>query len=263
VPTRLSTCKAGGKRPQNADSNGPRFVGFLLGIALAECAKQSMGVFAMLDASSATTTLPAKLYVLDSDPSVESAAGAFTKEHRLALAHADSIEGFIGAYEPDRPVCLLVAINRPPAKDLAFLTALGCQCPAVAVVVLSEGANVPLAVHSFKSGAVDFLEKPLEEPALIAALSTAMKAAQQRFRKQRESEEFEKRLAELTERQREVFLHVVAGRPSKVIAYDLGISERTVEVHRGDVFRRMGVGSAVELAWLSGTFYSTLAGRAG
>jgi len=217
----------------------------------------------MRDGSTTTSSHLAKVFVLDSDPSVTETARGFAEARGIEIAHADTIDGFLAVYEPDRPACLLLAIRPPSTRGLTSLAVLRNQCPSVAVVVLAEEANVALAVRSLKSGVIDFLEKPIEELALIEALSTATATARKQYRTQRELEAFEKRFAELTERQREVFLHVVAGRPSKVIAYDLGISERTVEVHRGDLFRRMGVASAVELAWLSGTFHSALAAHAG
>lgn len=201
-----------------------------------------------------SVTAPAKLYVFDPDPGVAAACAKLARERGLGLVTNGSLEAFARTHDPDRAACLVFAIDFPGEKELEFLRLLRDRRVPLAVVALASRANVALAVRSFKNGVCDFLEKPVEEQALVESLAAAVDAAQERFRRRREWQAFEQRLAALTDRQREVLCHVVAGRPSKVIAYDLGISERTVEVHRCDLLRRMGVGSAVELAWLSGMF---------
>ena len=124
-----------------------------------------------------------------------------------------------------------------------------CGClPLLPVIFLTGHGDVPTAVGAVKRGAFDFVEKPFSNNALVDRVEQALAASAQVLTRRRAGAATARALAELTDREREVMQRIVEGRPNKLIADDLQISVRTVEVHRARVFEKMGVRSAVELA---------------
>jgi two-component system response regulator FixJ len=121
---------------------------------------------------------------------------------------------------------------------------LGIRLP---VIVMTGHGDVPIAVEALKAGAMDFLEKPFEEPHLLAAVASAIAASQREHDEAAAVADIAARLATLTPREREVLDRLVTGQPNKTIAYDLGSSPRTVEVHRARVMEKMGARSLAEL----------------
>jgi two-component system response regulator DctR len=151
---------------------------------------------------------------------------------------------------PDAPGCLLLDVRMPGMSGLALFDRLlerGCL-PVLPVIFLTGHGDVPTAVTAVKRGAYDFVEKPFSNNALVDRVEQALAASAQALAKRRQRRELAQRLAELTERERDVMGLVIEGRPNKLIADALHISVRTVEVHRAHIFEKMGVKSAVELA---------------
>lgn len=145
------------------------------------------------------------------------------------------------------PGCIVTDVRMPDLDGLALqrrLSELGVRLP---VIIMTGHADVPLAVAALKAGAIDFIEKPFDDGALLAAVHRAL-AAQERDRAGLAAiQETERRLATLTPREREVLEGMVAGKPNKVTANELGSSPRTVEVHRARVMEKMAVRSLPEL----------------
>ena len=149
---------------------------------------------------------------------------------------------------PDRAAgCVLTDVQMPELNGLELqrhMTERGIHLP---VIVMTGHGDVPIAVEAFKAGATDFLEKPFDDSQLLAAVTSAL-AANQRAREEASAVAgIATRLASLTPREREVLDRLVAGLPNKTIAYDLGSSPRTVEVHRARVMEKMGARSLPEL----------------
>jgi two-component system response regulator FixJ len=143
--------------------------------------------------------------------------------------------------------CILTDVRMPDLDGLALqrrLTEAGVTTP---VIVMTGHADVPIAVAALKAGAVDFLEKPFDDERLIAAVQAALATSQAARRQVEAAADITARLANLTPREREVLNLLVEGHPNKVIAYDLGSSPRTVEVHRARVMDKMGARSLAEL----------------
>jgi len=202
---------------------------------------------------------PSRLYVVERDVMVIEFLRRFGRSVGVDLTgHRNGTE-FIRAYMPDRPSCLVLGIEAPGDCELALLDSICSRHEPIAVIALGTQAAVPLVVRALRAGVLNFLEKPLSERELVDSVTTALDGARRNFTSRRQWNEFEKRLAKLTVRQREILQHIVLGKANKVIASELGISERTVEVHRGHLLRRMCVGSAVELARLTGAFQGALA----
>ena len=143
--------------------------------------------------------------------------------------------------------CVLTDVRMPDLDGLELqrrLMELGVQMP---VIVMTGHGDVPIAVEALKAGAADFLEKPFDDAQLLAAVSSALAAGQRAQDEQAALAGIARRLTSLTPREREVLDRLVAGQPNKTIAYDLGSSPRTVEVHRARVMEKMGVRNLPEL----------------
>ena len=154
------------------------------------------------------------------------------------------------APNPNQAGCILLDVRMPGQSGLALFETLLTNGLAKAwpVIFLTGHADVPTAVDSVKRGAFDFCEKPFSDNALVDRIEQALALSSQRLASQVISADVASRLAELTERERDVLRLVVEGLPNKLIADQLDISVRTVEVHRSRVFEKMSVKSAVELA---------------
>jgi two-component system response regulator FixJ len=146
-----------------------------------------------------------------------------------------------------RAGCVVTDVRMPDMDGLALqrrLLDLGVRLP---VIVMTGHGDVPLAVQALKAGASDFIEKPFDDEAMLAAVRTALEADRRVRERAEEVEGIAARLASLTPRERQVLERLVAGQPNKTIAYDLGSSPRTVEVHRARVMEKMGARSLSEL----------------
>ena len=195
-----------------------------------------------------------RLYVVDDDPSVPGLVRNFGRANGIGVDVFRSASDFLAAYVPEQPSCLVLDVKSPVGDGLAELDRLTARHEPIAVVAVGAKASVRIAVRALKAGAVSFIEKPLDEGELIANVRLALEHSARSFHRDRQRCAFERQLAMLTARQREILCHIVLGKANKLIAYDLGISERTVEVHRYRLLRTMCVSSAVELALLAGAF---------
>ena len=149
-----------------------------------------------------------------------------------------------------QPLCLLLDVRMPGTSGLVLFDRIVERglLPAMPVIFLTGHADVPTAVDAVKRGAFDFCEKPFSDNALVDRIEHALNASLQALEVQRARRGLAERVSELTERERDVMRLVIEGLPNKLIADQLAISVRTVEVHRARVFEKMEVKSAVELA---------------
>jgi len=197
----------------------------------------------------------AKVYLIDDDAGVREALAWLLRTRRLLSEGYDSAEAFeadatVWRELPEAPCCVLLDVRMPGMSGLQLferLLALPWQA-AMPVIFLSGHADVAMAVDAVKRGAFDFCEKPFSDNALVDRVEAALDRSAQVLAQQRVKRELQLRLDGLTERERDVMDLVVAGLPNKLVADQLNISVRTVEVHRSRVFDKMGVKSAVELA---------------
>jgi FixJ family two-component response regulator len=143
--------------------------------------------------------------------------------------------------------CLIVDLVMPEMDGLSLLEELGRRQSTIPVVMLSGQGDIPSTVRAMRGGALDFLEKPVEQDDLRAALERAIAFGAKERQRESELQELSSLVGQLTERQREVFLEVVTGAQNKVIAYRLGITIRTVKAHRQQVMEKLGVRSVAEL----------------
>jgi two-component system response regulator DctR len=196
----------------------------------------------------------ATVFIVDDDASVRDAlAWLLRSRHLLSETYAggEAFEAMLEAgYTPSQPACLLLDVRMPGVSGLALFDQLAERglVDVMPVIFLTGHADVPTAVDMVKRGAFDFCEKPFSDNALVDRVEQALKRSAEVLAARRERTLLNGRLTELTEREREVMRLVVEGLPNKLIADQLDISVRTVEVHRARVFDKMEVKSAVELA---------------
>jgi len=198
--------------------------------------------------------IDALIFIVDDDASVREALAWLLRSRRLAseqFASAEAFEARLGD-EPllDHPHCLLLDVRMPGTSGLVLFDRLAERglLDAMPVIFLTGHADVPTAVDAVKRGAFDFCEKPFSDNALVDRIEHALGASQRAIEAQRARAQLKARVGELTDRERDVMRCVVEGLPNKLIADQLNISVRTVEVHRARVFEKMEVKSAVELA---------------
>ena len=196
------------------------------------------------------------VYIVDDDVSVRDALAWLLRSRRLQSQTFESAEAFEamlarpGAGLGRQPACLMLDVRMPGLSGLAlFDRLLGHDLVArLPVIFLTGHADVPTAVDAVKRGAFDFCEKPFSDNALVDRIEQALSQSAAVLESSGEREHLQALLDELTERERDVMRLVVEGLPNKLIADQLDISVRTVEVHRARVFDKMEVRSAVELA---------------
>ncbi|MBN9339525.1 MAG: response regulator transcription factor [Comamonadaceae bacterium] len=194
------------------------------------------------------------VFIVDDDAAVREALAWLLRSRRLHSESFDSAEAFAAALQARAPLrhsaCLLLDIRMGALSGLALFEQLLAQgaLATLPVIFLTGHADVRTAVDAVQRGAFDFYEKPFSDNALVDRIEQALRASGAQLAAQRAQAALAARLTELTERERDVMQLVAQGLPNKLIADQLGISVRTVEVHRARVFDKMQVKSAVELA---------------
>lgn len=196
----------------------------------------------------------ATVFIVDDDASVREALAWLLRSRHLLSEVFPGAEEFDAmlqeGWQPARPCCLLLDVRMPGMSGLALFDKLVERglAQVMPVIFLSGHADVPTAVTMVKRGAFDFCEKPFSDNALVDRVEQALRRSAEVLQERHEQQVLQARLTELTERERDVMRLVVEGLPNKLIADQLDISVRTVEVHRARVFDKMDVKSAVELA---------------
>jgi FixJ family two-component response regulator len=188
------------------------------------------------------------IYVVDDDEAMRDSLRWLLESAGYRVeAYASGTE-FLAAYDPDTGACLLLDVRMPGLSGLSVQEML-IECGrAIPVIFLTGHGDVPMAVSAVRRGAVDFVEKPFNDRALLAVIGAAVSARRLALTARARQGLFASRLATLSPREREVMECVVAGKLNKVIADELGISIKTVEVHRARVMQKLGVSSVAELA---------------
>ena len=211
------------------------------------------------DDASASLGLPI-VYLVDDEEVVRDALGWLLRSRRLlseGFGSAEAFEAMLDAKSPaaraewpPAPSCLVLDMRMPGMSGLSLFERLSERqlLEALPVLFLTGHGDVATAVSAVKRGAFDFVEKPFSDNALVDRIEQALQRSEAAIRLRLRRVSLQRRLSELTERERDVMQLVIDGRPNKLIADALDISVRTVEVHRARVFDKMEVKSAVELA---------------
>ena len=180
-----------------------------------------------------------QVFIVDDDEAVRESLAALLASYDYKATTFPSALHFLARCDRNASGCLIADVRMPDMDGLELQEKVGLDFPNLAVVIITGHGDVPVAVRAMKAGAVDFVEKPFTEETILETVKTALEQSAKPKRHAGGSEEGVSRLDQLTPREREVLEGLVAGLPNKTIAYDLGISARTVEVHRARVMEKM------------------------
>ena len=191
------------------------------------------------------------VYLVDDDPDVLTAIGRLIESEGLQVAAFASAQRFLDSFDRRAPGCLVLDLAMPGINGLELQRSLeqeGCLLP---IIFLTGRGDIATSVQAMKHGAVDFLTKPVDDTALLAAVHDALAANRAHHRADSERADLAHRLATLTARERQVLEGIAAGMLNKQIAAALGTSEKTVKFHRGNLMRQMGARVAADLVKLA------------
>jgi len=189
-------------------------------------------------------------HIVDDDEAMRDALNWLLRSRQVKTATWSSADSFLAAWHENVSGCLILDIRMPGMSGLELFDQLQQRRCLLPVIFLTGHGDVPQAVAALKKGAYDFLEKPFDDNNLVDRVIAALAHDSTRRSRQVISAEITARLAQLSPREREVMEHILAGKYNKIIADEMQIAMRTVEVHRARIFEKMGVRSAVELAQL-------------
>jgi len=197
----------------------------------------------------------ALIYIVDDDASVRDALSWLLRSRRHlyeTFSSAQELWAMVQAGPPGQACCVLLDVRMPGMSGLALFERMLALdwARTMPVIFLTGHADVPTAVDAVKRGAFDFFEKPFSDNALVDRIEQALARSHEALRTLKNQIDMNQRMADLTERERDVMHWITKGSTNKIIADQLQISVRTVEVHRARIFEKMGVKSALELAML-------------
>jgi two-component system response regulator FixJ len=187
------------------------------------------------------------VHVVDDDVAVRQSLSFLLASDGLPVRLHESADAFLTKVQDVSAGCIVTDVRMPGTDGIAFLQRLRERGVGLPVIVMTGHADVPLAVEAMKAGAVDFIEKPFDDDGFLAAVRAALARQQTSAQRDAQTGEFRHRIDTLSERERQVLEGLVAGKANKVIAYDLGISPRTVEIYRANVMTKMHAKSLSEL----------------
>jgi two-component system response regulator FixJ len=195
------------------------------------------------------------IHVVDDEEAIRKSASFLLKTSGFAVQVYTSGVEFLKAANHIKQGCVLLDVRMPDMDGLEVQAAMGKRGIDLPVIVLTGHGDISIAVQAMKAGAVDFLEKPFDKGVLLEAISRAFARLDKTSNRDLEQQEAKVRIAVLTPREQEILAGLAKGFPNKTIAYDLGVSSRTVEVHRAALMQKLGVQSlsdALRIAFAAG-----------
>lgn len=190
------------------------------------------------------------VFVVDDDSDLRESLGWLFESAGLRVKSYSTAQEFLADYKTEDPGCLLLDVRMPGLSGLDLQEELGRRGLPPPIIIMTGHAKVPMAVRALKGGAIDFIRKPFSDQILLERIRQAIDLDRRTRKVRIECTKFAALLADLTPRERQVMELVISGKPNKIIAADLGISPKTVEIHRGRVMEKMQVGSVAELVRL-------------
>ena len=191
------------------------------------------------------------VFVVDDDDMVRDTVSRMVTGFGFAVETFASAESFLRHPLPDRPSCLVLDVMMPGSSGFDVVAALTRGNIEIPTIFMTGEGDIPMSVRAMKAGAVEFLTKPLDKSALREAVKHALDKSGALRARRDELRGLEERLSRLTQREREVLTHVVAGRLNKQIAADLGVVEQTIKLHRAQIMRKLGADSVADLVRLT------------
>lgn len=192
------------------------------------------------------------VFVVDDGISIRRSLERLMKSVGLRVETFASAQDFLSRERPVEPSCIILDVRMPGLSGFDLQDALAAVNFKIPIIFLTGHGNVPLTVRAMKAGAVDFIEKPFDDQVLLDAVRKALEKDRQDKEKEAEINEIRQRIQTLTSREYQVFTQVIQGKLNKQIAYDMGIVEKTIKVHRAQVMRKMQADSLASLIQMAG-----------
>lgn len=188
------------------------------------------------------------IFIVDDDPAIRDALSLMIDLDHVAVQTYDSAEAFLSQYQPECRGCAIIDIRMPGMGGLDLHKAMLARHILLPVIFLTGHGDIPMSVQAMKAGAVDFLTKPVTREKLLSSVKAAIQKSELVLSENSHHLEALSRLAELTDRERDVMLLAVQGHTNKHIARELGISHRTVEIHKSKIMHKTGATNLLDLA---------------
>ena len=204
------------------------------------------------------------VHVIDDDDALRDSLSFLLGTVRLNVKTYESAEAFLAALPDANSGCIITDVRMPDMSGVDLLRKLNELQIALPVIIITGHGDVQLAVEAMKIGAADFIEKPFDDEVLLNAVRAALDRWEDKSREISERSSYVEKLEALSSRERDVLEGLIAGKANKVIAFDLGISPRTVEIYRANVMTKTGANSLPELvrmAMLAGLFKTAVPGK--
>jgi FixJ family two-component response regulator len=194
---------------------------------------------------------PDTVIVIDDDPDVREALGRLLRSVGLGASAYGSVSEFLEAGRSEGPTCMVLDVRLPGKGGLEFQRELASAGLHLPIIFITGHGDIPMSVEAIKGGAIEFLTKPFRDQDLLNAIHSGLERDRSQRAKDKALTQLRERFNSLTQREREVMTLVVTGRPNKVIASEIHVSEITVKVHRGNVMRKMEAESLADLVLMS------------
>jgi two-component system, LuxR family, response regulator FixJ len=191
-----------------------------------------------------------KVFVVDDDEAICESLRLLVEDIGLEVQTFSNALQFLSGYDPNEGGCLILDLRMPGMSGLELLSKLRQWRIEIPTIIMTGHADVPTAVAAMKAGALGFIEKPFRHQVLLDCIEEALRLDAQMRRRRKDRQGIQSRLELLTSREREVLDHLITGKTNKNTAYELGISQKTVDFHRANILDKVGVGSLVELLCL-------------
>jgi two-component system, LuxR family, response regulator FixJ len=190
---------------------------------------------------------PPKVFIVDDDEAVRNSLRLLVKSVGLSAVTANSAHEFLTTYDAVEPGCLILDVRMPGMSGIELQQQLNLRGAVIPVIFITGHGDIPMAVEAMQQGAFDFLQKPFRDQDLIDRVQRALEKDRANRAELLERARIRERRDSLTPREREVLELVASGKPNKVMAADLSLSQRTVEIHRARVMEKMGASSLAQL----------------
>ncbi|MEN6424448.1 MAG: response regulator transcription factor [Phycisphaerales bacterium] len=191
------------------------------------------------------------VFVVDDDEAICESLRLLIGDIGLEVRTFTSAHEFLEKYEASRPGCLVLDVRMSGMSGLELQSRLRDLGVYIPTIIITGHADVPMAVEAMKAGAMDFIEKPFRDQVLLDGIQKAIDLDVRIRRQHKERQDVQARIQLLTQREKEVMDRLIAGKSNKTIAFDLGISQKTVDFHRANILEKAGVSSVVELVRLT------------
>ena len=190
---------------------------------------------------------PATVFVVDDDEGVRNSLRFLLKSVGLTTRTLSSATELLKSYDPRQPGCLILDVRMPGISGLELQQQLNLRGATIPVIIITGHGDVPMAVEAMQHGAFDFLQKPFRDQDLIDRIQRALERDARGRAALAQHEKIKQRIVSLTPREREVLTLMTQGKSNKVMAADLGVSQRTVEIHRARIMEKSGAASFAQL----------------